>query len=290
MEERPSGWYDDPEQPSRLRYWDGTTWTERTHDKAPMPAPQPARPPVSRLRPTRDRDTESAPAQGDHAVEEGITHREASGSDALSSQNSPRPWSAPEEPGRRGAASGRHRPEPGGGAPRASYARRVLAFVLDVVIVFAVFTIVLTLAMPFLGDALRVAESYGQAWIAAAQRGQTPPQPPAEVEAMSAGLYMILAALLVLYDVVLVRLVGGTIGHRVAGVRVTESEGGGVPTPGRLLLRALVKYSMFVFSAWTATVLLGYVFSVVNFTWPFMDSRRRTLHDKWSETRAVRRR
>lgn len=288
MDERPSGWYDDPEQPSRLRYWDGTTWTERTHDKAPMPAPQPPRPPVSRLRPSRE--AEPTHGHGGRDEEADVGARAASPSNALPSQSSPRPWSAPEETDRRGAASGRHRPEPGNEATRASYGRRVLGFVLDVVIVFVVFTILLTAAMPFLGDALRVAESYGQAWLAAAQRGQTPPQPPAEVEAMSAGLYMILAALLVLYDVVLVRFVGGTIGHRVAGVRVTESEGGGVPTPGRLLLRALVKYSMFVFSAWTATVLLGYVFSVVNFTWPLMDSRRRTLHDKWSDTRVVRHR
>lgn len=27
----PAGWYADPEQPGRQRYWDGTVWTEHTH-------------------------------------------------------------------------------------------------------------------------------------------------------------------------------------------------------------------------------------------------------------------
>ncbi|MDQ1249042.1 MAG: hypothetical protein QG597_3416 [Actinomycetota bacterium] len=27
------GWYDDPESPTRLRYWDGERWTDKTADK-----------------------------------------------------------------------------------------------------------------------------------------------------------------------------------------------------------------------------------------------------------------
>jgi len=29
----PMGWHDDPESPTRLRYHDGTAWTDRTADK-----------------------------------------------------------------------------------------------------------------------------------------------------------------------------------------------------------------------------------------------------------------
>jgi hypothetical protein len=32
----PAGWYDDPDSPGIVRYWDGTEWTER---RAPRPAP-----------------------------------------------------------------------------------------------------------------------------------------------------------------------------------------------------------------------------------------------------------
>jgi hypothetical protein len=27
------GWYDDPESPSRIRYWDGRAWTDKSADK-----------------------------------------------------------------------------------------------------------------------------------------------------------------------------------------------------------------------------------------------------------------
>ena len=29
------GWYDDPEDPNRLRYWDGGQWTDKTAAKSP---------------------------------------------------------------------------------------------------------------------------------------------------------------------------------------------------------------------------------------------------------------
>lgn len=31
----PEGWYDDPHDPTRLRWWNGAAWSEHTHDKAP---------------------------------------------------------------------------------------------------------------------------------------------------------------------------------------------------------------------------------------------------------------
>jgi uncharacterized protein DUF2510 len=30
---QPAGWYDDPEEPARLRYWSGSTWTEHTSER-----------------------------------------------------------------------------------------------------------------------------------------------------------------------------------------------------------------------------------------------------------------
>ena len=38
-----AGWYQDPHNPEQQRYWDGTTWTEHTHD-APFTVPQPPGP------------------------------------------------------------------------------------------------------------------------------------------------------------------------------------------------------------------------------------------------------
>ena len=37
---QPSGWYDDPQNPENLRYWDGVTWTAHTTPKKSPTADQ----------------------------------------------------------------------------------------------------------------------------------------------------------------------------------------------------------------------------------------------------------
>lgn len=36
-----AGWYPDPYAPEKLRWWDGTAWTEHVHDPAPTSTPDP---------------------------------------------------------------------------------------------------------------------------------------------------------------------------------------------------------------------------------------------------------
>ncbi len=40
--EPPGGWYADPHEPGRLRYWDGSTWTEYVNEQVPFAPPIPA--------------------------------------------------------------------------------------------------------------------------------------------------------------------------------------------------------------------------------------------------------
>ncbi|MEO7373742.1 MAG: DUF2510 domain-containing protein [Terrimesophilobacter sp.] len=35
------GWYEDPQDAKLVRWWDGTRWTEHSHDRAPQSAPVP---------------------------------------------------------------------------------------------------------------------------------------------------------------------------------------------------------------------------------------------------------
>lgn len=35
-----AGWYQDPNQPLQLRYWDGKEWTEHVHSNQPEPLPE----------------------------------------------------------------------------------------------------------------------------------------------------------------------------------------------------------------------------------------------------------
>lgn len=302
MDDRPSGWYDDPDEPSRLRYWDGQSWTERTHEKAPMPAPQAARQPVTRLRPSReDRDRDGSDdtnerARGDHAG----AHDGTSSRQPLTPTESPRPWSTGESRDARSRSAGRHSgtapsgrgPQDGvvADVPRAGYGRRVLGFLIDLLVVFVLYFVLLLFTIPFLGDTLTIAQAYSESVIQAVSAGQQPPQPPANVTALSATLTLIFAGMLVLYDLVLLRQFGSTLGGLATGVRVRDADATATPTPGRLLLRSVLKYALFVLNASTATALIGYVFTIVNYTWPLADRDRKTLHDKWTRTETVRRR
>jgi hypothetical protein len=46
MSTTPAGWYPDPDAPTRLRYWDGSQWTEHFSEPAPEPVLEPVPEPV----------------------------------------------------------------------------------------------------------------------------------------------------------------------------------------------------------------------------------------------------
>ncbi|MEX2562340.1 MAG: CD225/dispanin family protein [Nitriliruptoraceae bacterium] len=46
-----AGWYDDPEQPGTLRWWDGTAWTDQRQPAPEASKPQPQQPPPQPLTP-----------------------------------------------------------------------------------------------------------------------------------------------------------------------------------------------------------------------------------------------
>lgn len=297
MDERPSGWYDDPDEPIILRYWDGQSWTERTQEKAPMPAPlQPK--PVTRLRPSRDdAETESGPRRE-------AEHRDDH-SDTTHTLDGPRPW----ETGRSGSARRGSPAQTGAGtaeaqaaAPRrAGYGRRVLAFLIDFLIISIVWFALFAALVPVVGGDVQAAwNSYvaaNERYIdevarAAAQSGSvtmpTRPEMPATLAAYTVASGFLLAGLAVLYDFLQVLLGRTTIGGRLTGIRVASADPNKPLTGGHAILRSLLKYAFLIASGPLA--LVGFVFAVFNFAWPIRDPQRRTLHDRWSETIVVRRR
>ena len=59
----PAGWYPDPEDPTALRYWDGTTWAERTQ---PLPPPPPPPTPDVQAESATPRDATTQTTSSDH--------------------------------------------------------------------------------------------------------------------------------------------------------------------------------------------------------------------------------
>lgn len=306
MDDRPSGWYDDPDDPSHLRYWDGSSWTERTHFKAPMPAPAPPKPPVTRLRPRRQEpgedgtdgdDARGAAAAADgrpgHAVDS-PQRREAAadGPHLVTATDSPRPWSQEPVSARRGMRGYRGAGGSGGAdaaspTTQAAYWRRAVAYLLDLLVVSAVFFALLLVLLPLIPEVMQLHEAYARSILDAYQQQQPLPQPSPALTQVSSVLTLIFAGLLVLYDTVLLRTVGATVGGLALGTRVRDVDGGRAPA-GRLFVRSLVKYSAFVLGFRPEIALIGYLLNVVDFLWPTATPRRLALHDMWSRTRVIR--
>ena len=149
----------------------------------------------------------------------------------------------------------RQRGEPRRQAGVAGFWRRALAGLIDAVLVAIV------------GIAAEAA--YLAAQGVPPQQWRIDPSDSTQPIALGA---VLLAA--VLYDVVLTRRIGGTVGKRVLGLRV-ESREGGVPGTGQLIGRLLAR----IVSA--APVLLG-------FFWVMWDRRKQAWHDKLADTVVLR--
>jgi uncharacterized RDD family membrane protein YckC len=147
-----------------------------------------------------------------------------------------------------------------GGPPRrqagaAGFWRRALAALVDALLIAIV--------------GIAAEAGYLGAEGAPPQQWRIDPADPAQPIAL--GAVLLVAAL---YDVILTRRLGGTVGKRLLGLRV-ESREGGPPGTGQLLGRLFGR----IVSALPA--LLG-------FLWALWDRRKQTWHDKLADTVVLR--
>jgi uncharacterized RDD family membrane protein YckC len=282
---QPSGWYDDPNDPTQVRYWDGVVWTDRTSPK---------------LNPNVERSSigSSSPTEtgtGDASQESRGTGR-------------PSPWSAPGQqaggshpqgggPFRQGGDAYRPAPQYGrqgfyaarpttpDGQPLSGWWRRVVARIVDGIIV-ALITI------PFTFWAYGPVEDSAQRWVddvlQAARAGstQTPPI-PGDVLRYVAIISAISFVLYGIYEVLLLSRTGSTPGRRLVGISVRLRDQPGPPPVRAMIERYLVKEGPVIVGMLPTIGIFASLFMLVNYLWPLWDPHKQALHGKLVKTNVV---
>jgi uncharacterized RDD family membrane protein YckC len=270
----PSGWYDDPQDPTHLRYWDGVLWTDHRTPKAP---PAPGIPQMTSPLPT-------APAAGVPQADSSVFQQ----SRPVDQAQTPQPPYG-QHPGVGGY-------QPGGawgivvkatpdGVPLASMGSRLGARIVDWLLMTAI-------TIPLVYDPLSRVGTYFvdlfEEMDRQARQGQTPVQPtPTEMAAAIQGplLTVALVALAVglLYESIFLLLKGATPGKLLLGIGVRLRE-----RPGRLPLGAvLLRQVIWAIGNIPGLSFMGLV-GLLDALWPLWDDKRQALHDKLAKTQVVR--
>ena len=287
MSETPAGpgWYDDPDDPSLLRYFDGVVWSAHT---TPRSSPTAGSSTIGRAN-----DVPRAAARS------GWTSPGAGSGSVGTGQDQG------QQPGGWGAGQGGTPPTQGwgnaygqawqqqrkdvlpDGAVLAEWWRRLLARMADWLVVYV---ITLVVAFPWLGDAVRAFSDYWSAALSAAESGATPPDTAAFQDALiSAALpiTLISLALTVVYEVVFLTWRGATPGKMVFGMVVRRVGGDGRLTLVDAVKRQLISIGTNVVSLVPLVGIIGTFVSVIDPAWLLWDPKRQALHDKVADTVVV---
>lgn len=309
-----SGWYDDPDDPDQLRYFDGILWTER---RMPKRAPGLAESSIGTAATSdgaSDPGTEHRPQGEQHSSNDPSQQRPADGPQQTQGGN---PYAAPpaghgngshgsypagEGPAQQGgwqptpeerqkwAAGGypfghhqpNHVPGPTGpttpdGRRISGWGRRFGAYVVDNLICS---TLAVVLAWPFMSTWVATVRGYVDDSMSAAAAGKAGPEMPSTLSMLPWQLALSMLLVYAIYEIGMTVWRGQTLGKMLFGLSVRHYEDDRLLTLNEAGSRFLVKG----ISAITNPVpVLGGIASVVTIVdglWPLGDARRQALHDK----------
>ena len=283
----PGGWYADPVDPARERYWDGWQWSRNTRPRESQPPPADGGRPTGYAAPDPAGPPGPAPGGGYPGPTSGGY---PPGPTPGGYPPGPTPGGYAPPPGYPVAPGYGYPPVPvpatADGVPLAGWWWRVLAMVIDNVLLSTVVTI---LAAPVWLPIYEAFAAYLQAVVEAAQAGAAAPPVIDPNQLVPVRAQVILTALTVglglAYHAGFLRWKGATLGKMACRLRVVPVDQGRHPGPlswGAAITRAAV----WVLPGISSLLAL---FTVVDVLFPLWQPKRQALHDLAAKTQVVRR-
>lgn len=263
-----AGWYDDPEQPDQLRYWDGVQWTDHI---------------APRQKPNLDRAGQTADAQagdGSATGQQGASRegRPQGTQDTPGAQESQwnSPWAGQSMPGAYDSPAGATTPD---GAPLAGWWHRVAARLIDGILAF-----MLTAVLGALTQTPELAAAVDEWW----RSGSGSAGLPVVIQDWAVRVGLIAGVIGIAYEVLMVKFLGGTLGKLATGLRVRMRDEPGLPTWGATVVRSLVLQGPNLLSNLSPALGVLSFFTLLDVLWPLWDRNRQAIHDKVARTNVVR--
>ena len=153
-----------------------------------------------------------------------------------------------------------------GGPPPASFEQRLVATLIDGILLSILFAVVITIGTALIISSFtNVVKDANDAVVSADVNGGT----------LALGLIIVIFGIFSIYLPYYLILVGkgGTVGDRVAGIKIIDADGN-PPGYSKAFIRLLVQYFV------SGIFLIGYL-------WVFWDPDKQTLHDKLAGTISV---
>lgn len=274
MSETRSGWYDDPDDPDQLRYWDGILWTERRMPK---------------VKPGLDGShigTPSAydePAEGvDEPSVEGSAPRPPSNpSDpyATHSTTPQQPWQ--QTPQQQAQRTGPFTPD---GQRISGWWRRFAAWVIDSLIVGLAAAVV---AYPWMSEWVSSYQEYFDDVMSASRNGESLPDMPDSVVSLPATWLVAMLVVYAIYEIAFLVTRGRTPGKMVTGTSVRPMHEARTLTFDEALRRFGVKGIATILNPIPLLSGVGTLFTIVDGLWPIGDADNQSIHDKIARTVVV---
>jgi uncharacterized RDD family membrane protein YckC len=259
---QPSGWYDDPKDPSQLRYWDGVIWSSHVTPK---------------VSPNVEQSNIGMP----YVVTPAAARPHAYGSQgAQGPEQGGGQWPAYRQgPGQMPAQDlgwSSHPSTTPDGVELSGWWLRVGARVLD-----GLFTFVL--ALPFTGwfyySYLAGFLSWSKDLAAQTSAGSAPvlTLPPWDVLQYAVGASIIWVLISAVYEVYFLRRSGATPGKKIVGISVRMRDHAGPMPMQVILIRTGCYFGFSLFS----------ILNLLDVLWPLWDEKKQALHDKVVGTNVV---